>query len=88
MGKYINFNDEAKEVFLEREGLPITQEGFENSIVNEDSEEIPVVLVDNGIFYAALICDTQDEVEYIRDNPDPRPKKYFKVKREKLASFL
>ena len=41
-----------------------------------------------GPFVAALICDTQSEINYVIDNPDSRPKSYFLVNRSIIEMYL
>jgi hypothetical protein len=96
MGKYLNpplehdhqTAEVAKRIFLEEHGTLLTKYQFDNMIVNEDSKIIPVCRVDNIVFTAVLIADTQSEIDYIRDNPDSRPKTYYSLKREVLLPYL
>jgi len=65
MGKYINPSNESKEQFLNRLGteIPVSilnQRGFQNIIIDGN---LAVCLVDNGMFTAAGIMDSQKEMD-------------------------
>ncbi len=95
MGKYINPKGMTKEYFLTKMGMSITEKEFMNSsfeemkyLEGEDIGGIVVVLIDNGAFKAGLICFNDSEYQYIKDNPDSRPKTYWVVPKEDLEEFL
>jgi hypothetical protein len=90
MGKYVNPPNMSKEVFLGTYGLEISKfdfsgQSFDSLLANG---QMVVVLVDNGAFKAALICYSADEYQYIIDNPDHRPKKYYIVDIASLQPYL
>lgn len=50
--------------------------------IDEPNEFIPnslVCVMDNYIFASALYCYDESEFNYVVDNPDERPKKWFKL---------
>jgi len=83
MGYYVNPPSETKEEFLNREGMKVPKADWDK--VPKDS--IPVVLVNNGHFTAAVICYSKEEYLVFIDTTDPRPKKIFIVKKSKLKEI-
>lgn len=82
MGIYINPPNETKESFLRREGKPCSETIKWEQV---PTGEFAVVYVDNGMFSAAGVLYSKQELEYWIDNAeDRRPKKFFLVPREKL----
>jgi len=81
MGFYINPPNETKESFLKREGLPIEYPFTWDDILDD---YLPVILINNGVFNAAGIAYCEDKLNVFCDPRDPRPKKYFVVKIDKL----
>lgn len=79
MGCYINPKDKSKEAFLILNGTPT----LEPCEITET--ELPVCLVDNGLFTAAGIAYDEDEVDAFL-HPDPRPKRWYRVSRELLRT--
>jgi hypothetical protein len=95
MGKYLDPKpqpgqsvDQAKYAFCEQHGKQISKEEFENTKLSFGSTHIPVCIVKNAFFSAALICDHQGEINYVRDNPDSRPKVYYSVGRKEIERYL
>lgn len=90
MGHYVNPTSMSKEAFLDTFGIKMTEKDFKTcnfSMLNDDAGMV-VVLIDNGAFKAALICYSHAEYEYIKNNPDSRPKQYFLVPIANLQEFL
>lgn len=81
MGFYINPPKESKENFLAREGVRLANVPKWEDI---PTDSLPVVLVNNGIFTAAGIAYHPQELEVFTNPTDPRPRKYYAVKIEKL----
>lgn len=79
MGCYVNPPDESKEEFLQREGRGIRVDEAEIT-----ADEVPVCLVDNGMFRAAAVAYSHGELRAFGDVTDMRPKAWFMVSREKL----
>jgi len=79
MGCYINPQGEAKEAFLEREGLKL-----ENPVWTNNKGFLPVCLVSNDAFTAAGICFSKQEMQKFLDPEDDRPKKWYMVEITKL----
>lgn len=84
MGCYVNPDNEEKEAFLEREGREVTSDYIsQNYKFIKEGGELPVILCDNGAFFAAGIAYTEREFErFVRY--DNRPKRFFIVSIEKL----
>lgn len=76
MGLY--FENKDKMGWLHNNGIQIP---FDAEVTEK---EVKVVAVDNGIFIAAAVAYSQEEYEYFINNPDERPKIWFKVQRELL----
>jgi hypothetical protein len=94
MGKYLNPEahpgecfDAAKLRFCEENGRLIAKEEFETMQIIE-GEDVPVCMVDNGAFLAVLICDTQSEVNFVKEHPDPRPKQYWLLNNTAIQPYL
>ncbi len=85
MGEYINPPSESKEAFLERDGEPV---GVSDLIgFDFGGSKLPVVLVNNGGFTAAGIAYDRRELQAFL-HPDPRPKQWFLVEKEKLSPYI
>ena len=81
MGCYVNPRNETKESFLAREGRVI---GVHEAMITET--ELPVCLVDNGMFKAAGVAFSDHELAVFADSSDPRIKQWFMVSKHKLRS--
>lgn len=95
MGKYLDPRprdgqtaDQAKYFFCRENGMSVDKSTFDSFILKDEPNSIPICIVDNGPFTAALICDTQNEINHVRDYPDPRPKQYFLVAKMALQPYL
>jgi len=84
MGKYINLRGEQKEDWLARNGVVILEREAKNYLA---IGKIPVCLLDNGMFTAAGICDTDSEIDAF-SHPDGRMKLWYAVPAENLKEFL
>lgn len=78
MGCYVNPTDRTKEEFLREHGVPTNGPG------PIDETFLPVCLVDNGGFTAAMVGFEQGEVIAMSQPYDHRPKKWYLVSRENL----
>lgn len=76
MGCYINPPDMSKEEWLVRNGKPF----LGPAKITQDT--VPVCLVDNGIFTAAGVGFSEEEVEEFNNSSDRRPKTWYTVRRE------
>ncbi len=85
MGYYINPPNMSKEEFLDQKGTEISREEAA-SFKFIDDNVLPVVLVDNGLFTAAAIAYSPDELEEFL-SPDHRPMKWFLVEKELLKPY-
>lgn len=90
MGCYINPENETKEEFLNRLGTQISFEvmneiGFDE-FRKTNPERLPVVLVDNVIFTAAIVCFCKSEYEVATDEHDTRERKMYLVKIDDLKT--
>lgn len=88
MGCYINPENETKEEFLNRLGTQISFEVM-NEIGFEDFRKtnpgrLPVVLVDNITFTAAIICFCKTEYEIATAEHDTRERKIYLMKIDDL----
>ena len=84
MGYYINpYDGRTKEQWLADEAREVPQ-----SELTHTADELPVVLIDNGMFTAAGIAYCPDELAVFVDPKDRRPKRYFMVSRIKLEPYL
>lgn len=81
MGMYINPNGMTKESWLAKNGTPVKNKDLENFDWNSD--EVPVALMDNGMFTAAGVCYNQREFA-VFNSDDGRRKIWFTVSKEKL----
>lgn len=79
MGFYVN-TEEGKETFLKRVGERVNTPTTYDSI---PATLAAVCLVDNGIFTAAGVVFSQDELDAFTF-PDPRPKTWYLVERDAL----
>lgn len=80
MGLYINPNNMSKEQWLNQNGTPIAGKAE----WNPESGNLPVCLVDNGMFTAAGICFSYGELQAFSSPKDARPKKWYSVGVDKL----
>lgn len=78
MGCYVNPTNMSKEAWLAEHGRQIPVLSCQ---ITED--EVPVCLVNNGLFTAAGVAFSADELQAFI-HPDGRHKEYFMVKREDL----
>jgi hypothetical protein len=77
MGWYINPRSSTKEDWLAEHGTPT------RGPTEITETHLPVCLVNNGYFTAAVICpDERELIEFGRD--DNRPKVWFSVPRQTL----
>ena len=83
MGDYINPIEGTKEEYLTENAESISLESFK-SFDDFDGDNVPVVLVNNGLFTAAGIMFNQKEhncwVEILEE--DFRPRNYFLISKE------
>jgi len=92
MDNYINPPDMPKEQFLKENGKKINRGMFE--VLDFDSlkgqELYHIVLVDNGQFTAALICDTKNEYEYVLGmiKTDERPLSFYTVPIDSVKDYI
>lgn len=83
MGYYVNPGNESKESFLNREGI-LAPSNSKISWASVPKGFVPVVLIDNRRFTAAVIAYSECELESATDMDDERPRQIFLVKTEKL----
>lgn len=83
MGYYVNPRNESKESFLSREGIRASSDR-KISWESVPAGFLPVALVDNGLFTAAGIAYSKAELDEFTRSDDPRPRKLYLVKIEKL----
>ena len=92
MGCYVNPKGIKKDAWLKTNGRFICD-------VNEYSDipvyeglchdnRLPVVLVDNGSFYAAAVCYNRDEYNRFVMLPDPRPRMIYTVEKGLLMGVV
>lgn len=86
MGYYINPPKLTKEEFLEKHGRPLLS--GEVLAFDWERNELPVCLVDNGLFTAAAIAiNVRERDAFLRPN-DHRPKVWFAVSTTDLKPYL
>ncbi len=83
MGYYINPPDMSKEEFLVCKGLLLD----EAPVVHEADDRTAVCLVDNGLFTAAGICYSANELAAFADPRDYSPKHWYMVKNSDLTKY-
>ena len=90
MGYYINPTDMTKEEYLEKNGKEISMMEFQGTIYQElrNSGAYGVVLIQNSLFSAAMICYCEKEHKYPFEYPDPRPKRFFILDEKYINQFL
>lgn len=94
MGCYLKFKtDEEKEEWLDENGTLYGRVDFDlrapmyNTVATEDTT--PVVLVDNGNFYAAAVLFDKEEYDrFIYAINDERPKTLYVVDTDKLKDVV
>ena len=84
MGYYVNPEDQAKEAWLQQNGVKIKYQDVPN--FDFSSDHLPVCLVDNGIFTAAGIAFSPEERDYFIKE-DGRPKIWYSVPRKLLEPW-
>ena len=82
MGAYVNPTNETKESFLSREGKIVNHINWSEL----PKGELPVILIDNGLFTAAGICYCENELKAFFGPNDFRQKEIYIVPVEKLMS--
>jgi len=83
MGKYINVNG-SKVDWLTNYGTTIMSTEADGILAT--GAAVPVCLIDNGAFTAALVCDTVSEIR-AGQREDGRMKLWYAVKREALEGI-
>ena len=87
MGAYVNpkgMTSEADKIsFLLEHGRTVTRE-VAAEFTNFSGDELPVVCLDNGMFYAVGIAYDEREVREFTAESDTRPKVYFMVPKDAL----
>jgi hypothetical protein len=81
MGCYVNPKNEFKESFLDREGVVLNKPPVWEEV---PFGQLPVVLINNGLFTAAGVAYCKSELQAFTDPKDRRPKKYYFVDIDKL----
>ena len=91
MGFYINPKDTTKEAWLEKYGVSLEHFVPDKNCApdpsNPDNTLVVVCWVDNGVFTAAGICYSQDELEAFK-YADGREKRWYIVPLKDLEPFL
>lgn len=86
MGYYVNPPEETKEEWLNKHGKVITAVEA-REVFSNNSDYLPVVLVDNFMFTAAAIAYSPQELEEFLREDDIRPRKIYLVSREDLRPY-
>lgn len=81
MGCYVNPTNMSKEDWLRQHGRRVSIDDVEIA-----ESELPVCLVDNGMFRAAGVAYDERELEAFSVPSDTRPKVWFMVSREALRT--
>ncbi len=76
MGCYINPANESKEAFLNRYGKRDV-----SGQIQITETHVPVCLIDNGLFTAAMVFFHECEIEAMKHPSDRRPKTWYMVPR-------
>ena len=84
MGYYVNPPNESKETFLGKYGIVVPLDTTWNSI---PSDCVGVVLMDNGLFRAAGIAFSPDELDEFRRPDDFRKKTLYLIEKKILVSI-
>lgn len=83
MGAYINPSDKTKEVWLTENATEIPN-GSTITFDGLPEGQLPVCLVDNGLFTAAGIAFSPRELEAFTGPDDDRPKRFYLAKIDDL----
>lgn len=82
MGAYINSPDISKEEWLKNHAVEVS---FDKMTWKETPKgNLPVILVHNGFFTAAVIAYSEVEFDVFMDVEDKRPKRFFYAEECKL----
>ncbi len=84
MGIYINPEKESKEDFLVRVGRKITPTP-QMKLSEVPDDLVMVCWANNGPFTAAMIIECEDDMRSSLDPDDPRPRRYYFVKKVDLG---
>lgn len=82
MGFYINPAGKTKEQWLEENAKPIKDRINKKIFEEKSTDEIPLCLVDNGVFTALGICHSLDELEIFANPNDKRIKFWYMAKKK------
>jgi hypothetical protein len=87
MGQYVNPSDMTKEKWLQNNGKLIKDLDL---LIGWDftSDYLPVCLVENPTFSAAVIAFDRRELDHFLRSPDPRPKWWYSVAKHRLREFM
>jgi hypothetical protein len=79
MGKYVNETSKGGiAVSYNEKCKAIIEDGAVEIEQPKEFEDNLVLAMDNGIFGALMYVYSVSEFNYVTENPDPRPKKWFK----------
>ncbi len=74
MGLYINPKDSSKEQWLKDRAREVTQDEFKFEV---GTGEVPLVLVDNGMFTALAVAYSEGEYKEFTRIDERRPRKFY-----------
>lgn len=75
MGYYINYNSKGIELPAKGKADALIADGAKE-VSGERYEENMVCVVENSFFDAAMYC-YPEEYQYVKENPDQRPKRWL-----------
>lgn len=84
MGIYVNPQNKSKEVWIQENVKRTYGRTPPSSLSDLDSDEALICLVDNGMFTAAAVAYSDNELRCFSELGDDRPKAWFTVCKESL----
>jgi len=85
MGLYINPATSSKEQWLKRYARQVDSASF---VYAEKTGQVPIILIDNGMFTACAVAYKESEFKEITRLSETRPRTFFYADTEELKNVL